>query len=291
MGLRGPVLAATDLSEPADAALRQGVELARALAARFVVCHVLPEAFRIRVLFPHEAGFDAAAQAALEDKARQALRAHLEALIGDALGDLDVEIESGTAHAGILSVAQKIGAGVIVIGPGPTAHRVARSFDGPVLVARPSPVGGSVLGATDFSDPSLPAIHMAADEARRRGVKLRVVHCLDIDPAAYVPAAAMPGMLHIAPVPQAMIDEMERSALERLHTSIAAAGVDGEASIERLPAALGIVQSARAVATSLIVVGTRGRTGLARLALGSVAESVVSRAECSVLVVPLHPAD
>ena len=45
-----------------------------------------------------------------------------------------------------------------------------------------------------------------------------------------------------------------------------------------------------AVATSLIVVGTRGRTGLARLALGSVAEAVINRAPCSVLVVPLHPA-
>jgi nucleotide-binding universal stress UspA family protein len=39
----------------------------------------------------------------------------------------------------------------------------------------------------------------------------------------------------------------------------------------------------------VIVVGTRGRSGLSRLALGSVAEAVMSSAPCSVLVVPLHP--
>ena len=43
-----------------------------------------------------------------------------------------------------------------------------------------------MLGATDFSDPALPAVKMAAAEARRRGVRFRLVHCLDIDEAAYV---------------------------------------------------------------------------------------------------------
>jgi len=40
------------------------------------------------------------------------------------------------------------------------------------------------------------------------------------------------------------------------------------------------------IAADLIVVGTRGRTGVARLLLGSVAEEVLKRATCDVLAVP-----
>ncbi len=46
-----------------------------------------------------------------------------------------------------------------------------------------------------------------------------------------------------------------------------------------------IVQEAANLGADLVLVGTAGRTGLARLALGSVAEQVVRRAGCPVLVV------
>ena len=46
-----------------------------------------------------------------------------------------------------------------------------------------------------------------------------------------------------------------------------------------------IVQMASSLRADLVVVGTAGKTGLARMALGSVAESVVRHAGCPVLVV------
>ncbi len=51
-----------------------------------------------------------------------------------------------------------------------------------------------------------------------------------------------------------------------------------------------LVDVARAESADLIVVGSHGRTGLAKLLLGSVASHVVSHAPCSVLVVkrPKH---
>ncbi len=46
-----------------------------------------------------------------------------------------------------------------------------------------------------------------------------------------------------------------------------------------------IVDVAEATQAGLVVVGTHGRTGLARLLLGSVARNVLHHAPCSVLVV------
>jgi nucleotide-binding universal stress UspA family protein len=47
-----------------------------------------------------------------------------------------------------------------------------------------------------------------------------------------------------------------------------------------------IVRHAKKTGADLIVVGTHGRTGIAHAVLGSVAERVVQRAGCLVLVVP-----
>lgn len=286
MGLVGPVLAASHLSKGAEAAIRQGRALASELHTQLVICHVLPEAFRARVLFPQDAGPDTAFQQALEQKAHEALRSQIDAVVGRS--DESIVIESGSPHAGILAVADRVDAGVILAGPGVTALRVARAAARPVIVARPSPAGAAVLGATDFSDPALPAIHMAADEAQRRRVRLRVVHCLDVvhERASLATTVALPGAVFVS-MPPDVIQQLEASALERLRETLGATGATGDATVLHGSPARCIVETARDVATSLIVVGTHGRTGLARLALGSVAEQVLADAPCSVLVVPL----
>jgi universal stress protein A len=47
-----------------------------------------------------------------------------------------------------------------------------------------------------------------------------------------------------------------------------------------------ILRAARLERIDLIVMGTRGRTGLSRLLVGSVASRVISRARCPVLIIP-----
>jgi nucleotide-binding universal stress UspA family protein len=72
--------------------------------------------------------------------------------------------------------------------------------------------------------------------------------------------------------------------LARLETSqIKARGflLTGKTSIDRQ-----IVRAARAEQADLIIMGTRGRTGLSRFLAGSIASRVIARAHCPVLIVP-----
>jgi nucleotide-binding universal stress UspA family protein len=84
------------------------------------------------------------------------------------------------------------------------------------------------------------------------------------------------------------VHEVERSrsaenaaVASRLHT----AGFTVTPLIRQGDAAHEIVAEAKAREAGLIVVGTRGQTGLQRLILGSVARNVLLHAPCSVLIV------
>ena len=68
-----------------------------------------------------------------------------------------------------------------------------------------------------------------------------------------------------------------------------AAGLRAEADRQEGDAATEILAAAGASDSDLIVMGTRGRTGLARLVLGSVARNVLQHATCSVLVIREGP--
>ena len=73
----------------------------------------------------------------------------------------------------------------------------------------------------------------------------------------------------------------ERAAAEARSTGVRYRTVVGEASSPEE----GILSAARARKCDIILIGTHGRRGLARLALGSVAEQVIRQATIPVLVV------
>lgn len=62
-------------------------------------------------------------------------------------------------------------------------------------------------------------------------------------------------------------------------------GLDTEARVVQGDPRMVIVDTARTVSADLVVVGSHGRTGLAKLMLGSVASHVITHAPCDVLVV------
>ena len=287
MRLRGPVLVGTDFSPSSDAALREGRHLADDLDTELLVCHVLPELMRVRMLFPQWGGIDSAFQETIGSKAAEAIERQLETVLGGQRRRVTVLVDSGSPHAGLLSQADAAGAGIIVTGPGRVADRVVRHALVPVLIARSSP-HGPVIGTTDFSDPSLPAVETAAAEAQRRRSTLHLLHVVDI--GTYALAGAAGGMAYGGPAPTIelkVFDDLRSAAEARLQESFDRFHIDGGVETVCGPAVSTIISRAHTTGAELVVVGTRGRTGFARLTLGSTAEQIVERAPCSVLVVRL----
>lgn len=286
----GPILCATDLSPSADEGLRQATALTACDGARLVVLHVIESP---RAQSPVRAVPDEANDADVE----RSVADHVVAVTGLPREGFDLCIRDGAPYAAIVEEGDRRAAQRIVVGSqgasglrrlliGSVADKVVRYAHEPVLVARASPPNGPVLAATDFSDPSLPALQAAAREAERRGVTLEALHCLDI------PAQSMawgPGTAMALPV----LTEDDRQALvaagkAHLDAVLAGAGVTAGAHVHDGPPASAILAAAGSLGASLVVVGTVGRTGLRRMLLGSVAETVVRDAGCSVLVVRLR---
>ena len=290
------VLVATDLHPAADEAIRQAHAWAGTEDA-FAVSHVLPNLQPISLLFPqrHQAAiFDVVE---LLNRAENAVRQRVAQLTGRAPDSFEVFIDQGVDYAEITRRAAAWKADVVFVGNhndtplehlliGSTTERVARYCQCAVLVARPSPSTGPVIAATDLSDPSLPAIHAGAREASRRKAPLTVVNAIDF---MFPPAIAAGGFFGLVPTTYSAeaIVEMEKDAKAKLDATLKTAKVEGEARVLVGDAVVTIVSEVAERQAQLVVVATHGRTGLAHVALGSVAEKVMRNASCSVLVVRL----
>jgi len=292
--IKGPILAAMDLDKGSDELLRQADALARSHKVKLSVCHVLPEIFAVRPLFPQLHLDDALKLYDLEAAVRDALLKRIRTVTGREPPQIEIEIEQGTVHAGILHAADNIGAGAVVIGGkvdhsglhilGSSAEHVVRYAKCPVLVARHSPAG-KILAATDFSDPALPAIEAGAAEARHREVDLTIIHAVDL---LQEMSPFYADFYSYSGPPMDFTDQMKQIWQQRLDECVNHFKAKGGGLLPDGPAAAAILSAASELPAQLIVMGTHGRTGLSRLvALGSVAEIVVRAAPCSVLIVRL----
>jgi nucleotide-binding universal stress UspA family protein len=125
----------------------------------------------------------------------------------------------------------------------------------------------NILVATDFSPYSEQAIRAAAALARHFGAALHMLH-----------------VVHHADERPAALDRLAGVAEGE------AGGVPFTATVAVGRPAPEIVGYAAREQMDLIVVGTHGRTGLAHVVMGSVAEAVVRTAPCQVLTIRLRPA-
>lgn len=140
-----------------------------------------------------------------------------------------------------------------------------------------------ILVPTDFSPPAWAALEDAAAIAETYGAWLDVIHVWDI------PTFAVPGDMAGYGLPNTVIDTVSEQAHRMMEELLSQARSKGiairKSTVMPGNAGRAIVEAARNGSYDLIVVGSHGRTGLARAMLGSVAERVVRHAPCQVLVV------
>ncbi|MFW5876341.1 MAG: universal stress protein [Myxococcota bacterium] len=142
-----------------------------------------------------------------------------------------------------------------------------------------------ILVATDFSDASRPAIEAAAAQAKAAGAKLSLVHVFD--PTPMIPPAAIPAPRKMEESVSRELQEQVEHELVQIRKSALAEVDDVQTlALRHANAAFAICDYAEKNDVNLIVVGTHGRTGLAHLLIGSVAERVVRHAKSPVLTVP-----
>jgi nucleotide-binding universal stress UspA family protein len=290
---------AIDFSPNSDEALRQAHDRALSTGAQLAVCHIVPNELRSNLLFPDISRITALKFPLEMKQIAEAAAARVAEITGRTEGEFELIVDDGTPQALILSRAEEWLADLIIVGShgqtsaadallGSVTDRVIRHAHCPVLIVRPGKRTGRIVAGTDFSDPVLPALRAAGDEAERTGAELTVVHSLDMvwSLAAY-PALAFGG----APfnISAEQIKELELVATQRLEESLKQLNVSGDTLVTTGPAGTALIDIASERKADLIVVGTIGRTGLRRALLGSVAETVAKGAPCSVLIVRQHP--
>lgn len=139
-----------------------------------------------------------------------------------------------------------------------------------------------ILHPTDFSRASTPAFKRAVEMAKANRSELVVAHVL-------VPSMPIMGDGYISPQVYEDLDAAARSAaqkqLRKLVDRAKQAGVRAKGLLLDGVAHERIARAARAQKADLVVIGTHGRTGFAKLFLGSVASRVLAVSPCPVLTV------
>jgi len=141
---------------------------------------------------------------------------------------------------------------------------------------------GVIVVGVDHSAGAKATLRFALEEARLRHATLRVVHAWEF---GFIGAAGFEGAL---PVLGGELEEYRKAAAAALDETLkeVVADTDGvkiERRVDQGEAAAVLVEESRSA--DLLVVGSRGHGGFARLLLGSVSEKCAQHALCPVVIV------
>lgn len=279
----GLFVLATDHSPPARRAVREGLAFARSMRAPVLLAHVVT---------PFHESTDEA-------------RAHLDELVATIGDDLVVETALERAisvEAGVFHVARERGARLIVVGThgrtglrhalvGSNAERIVQLAQRAVLCVRPPDDANAplhlesprrVLCPTDFSEGSARARDEALALALAWDAELILVHVVEpvLVPEAYgLPASQV--AVHL----EREVREAAEQQLRAMKNELEKAGAKVRALVDEGAAAQRLVELAEEQHADLVVLATRGLTGLEHMLLGSTAERVVRRCACPVLAI------
>ena len=293
------VAVAVDFSPESDIAVRQGLELARASRGELILLHAIewPGELPTTSLRPE-------VSRAIETRRSQAARAvdRDRERLADLCDRLSTEgakvlhsVLEGHPELVVPRAARELGADLLLVGThgrtglgwfflGSVAERIVRSSDIDVLVARGDgpALGGfhRILVATDFSPQADRALDRAMSLAASDAV-IDVAHFYGGHPAAELHDELR--SLGDQDLDEVLVADL-RAAGEAMVSERRAGGRAPRFSVVSQRAVPGIVHRLEAQPYDLVALGSHGRRGIARVVLGSVAETVARRAPCSVVI-------
>ncbi|MGE5219963.1 MAG: universal stress protein [Chloroflexota bacterium] len=279
-----------DLRGGGEAALRSAAAVAGKCGAKLRLVHVMePRHFYYRVSYP-------LAEHHRPEKNAERAGVKLEELATSRELEpqrVEYEVRTGKPFVEVILAARAWRADLIVIGGptrqqghllGSTGERMMRKAPVPVLVSR-KPLCASadrLLVPTDFSAAAVKAAKEALALAAMFRARILFLHVLDSTPVyTYDYENAIVPSLVIPPVRPEDIEGDWEAFLANLSLE----KIGWEKLTEEGRPADKIIDHAAAVKADLIVMGTHGRSGLAHMFLGSVAEEVARGAPCPVLTI------
>ena len=144
----------------------------------------------------------------------------------------------------------------------------------------------TILVPVDFSPHADRALETAVELAKVFGAKVHLLHCYQINLGGISPyGLAIPENFDrdVRAAAQRMLDEWGEK--------VKAGGVEVEGHVSSMFPGMTIPTTAEEIGADLIVMGTRGLTGLKHVLLGSVAERTIRIAACPVLTVKVVEQD
>ncbi len=287
------ILAATDFSETADKAARLARDLGRRFDSHIRMLHVVVILDDTHLEDTHRRHLDELMEHTNETR-RAAMENDAEARTGV---DISSHLVRGIAPGEtIVESANNLNCDLIVMGThgrrglshlllGSVAERVVRTSAVPVLTVRSdatiNPDGvRRILVPHDFSEASATAIGYAIEWAGALGAEITLLHV--VEPVVY------PEFYSVDVLPDDLMGRLTTRSEEALQK--AAAKLADTVAI-RTAVAVGraadtIVEYGDPDDYDLVVMATRGLSGLEHVLLGSVAESVLRRCRVPMLTIP-----
>jgi nucleotide-binding universal stress UspA family protein len=280
------VLVATDFTEPATRAVERATRLPLAPHATVTLLHVVPFIARADdpPAAPRALGHAVSCSAATLARIGRA-DVHVVPRVGHGMPYADIGWAAREGKHDLVVVGRHGQQRVRDLVLGTTTEHVVHSCEIPVLVVATHPIGpyARPLVAVDCSAGARCALELAG---RLTDASLEVVHAYDPGLDGVLRRAALIGEAarrHHAEAKRrarrAVEAFLERHGFSRAHVVVR----------EGMPRRA-ILDVAMQHDCDLLVVGARGRSGLAQLRLGSVSEAVLREATCDVLVARAEPA-
>jgi nucleotide-binding universal stress UspA family protein len=276
-------LAAHDFSTHSYRALRRAAALSRQWGAKLVLLHVVQRA--------------GAALAGAIDVAGLRLHQHASDVAELANSTPEVVVRSGSVVRSIAAVAEEVRADLVILGTrrtravrdlfvDRTTARVLRAAKVPVLLVNRSSIDpyGRVLIATDLSHASIRAAQFADALSLLDEASVSVLHAfMPFGKTKLIYAGVRPDLI------AAHVKQSARNALKEVVSTFRRDGLNVSrrhvilADDHPVDAIRRAVKNRR---SDLLVIGTRGHTGIKRALLGSTAGEVLRTVKCDVLTVP-----